>query len=168
MKHRLLSRLGNRRGSRVEPSLEIERTKLEFRKLLAYCRRDLPNTMKLLGEAVEIESPTYSRPDIDRMARFFEREFRRLRGKVSLRENSRTGAALVAEFWGGKGKREKANQKKPLLLIGHHDTVWPKGTLARMPFRVQRGRAYGPGALDMKSGIVLAIAAVRAMQALGV
>jgi glutamate carboxypeptidase len=167
MKHRLLSRPGNRRGSRVEPSLEIERTKLEFRKLLAYCRRDLPNTMKLLGKAVEIESPTYSRSDIDRIARFFAREFRRHHGKVSLLENSKTGAALVAEFWGGKGKWEEANLKKPILLVGHHDTVWPKGTLARMPFRVQRGRAYGPGVLDMKSGIVLAIAAVRAMQALG-
>jgi glutamate carboxypeptidase len=167
MKHRLLSRPGNCRGSRVEPSPEIERTKLEFRKLLAYCRRDLSNTMKLLGEAVEIESPTYSRSNIDRIARFFAREFRRHHGKVSLLENPKTGAALVAEFWGGKGRREKENLKKPILLIGHHDTVWPKGTLARMPFRVQRGRAYGPGVLDMKSGIVLAIAAVRAVQALG-
>jgi glutamate carboxypeptidase len=141
---------------------------LEFRKLLASCRRDLPNTMKLLGEAVEIESPTYSQPDIDRMARFFAREFRRNRGKVSLFENSKTGAALVAKFWGGKEKRGNSKPKKPILLIGHHDTVWPKGTLARMPFRVQRGRAYGPGVLDMKSGIVLVIAAVRALQALGV
>lgn len=141
---------------------------MEFRKLLAFCRRDLPNTMKLLGEAVEIESPTYSQPDIDRMARFFAREFRRYRGKVSLLENSTTGAALLAEFWGGKGKRVKSKPKKPILLIGHHDTVWPIGTLARMPFRVQRGRAYGPGVLDMKAGIVLVIAAVRALQSLGV
>jgi glutamate carboxypeptidase len=150
---------------------------LEFRKLLAYCRRDLPNTIKLLREAVEMESPTYSLPDIDRVARFFAREFRRHRGKVSLLENSTTGAALVAEFWGGwraaaprggKAKRETSNPQKPILLIGHHDTVWPKGTLARMPFRIQRGRAYGPGVLDMKSGIVLVLAAVRALQALGV
>ena len=149
---------------------------MEFRKLLAYCRRDLPNTMKLLREAVEIESPTYSRADIDHVARFFAREFRRQHGKVSLIENSKTGAALVAEFWSGsraagyrqsaKGQK-KSSQQKPILLIGHHDTVWPKGTLARMPFRIQRGRAYGPGVLDMKSGIVLALAAVRALQALG-
>ncbi|MGA8183069.1 MAG: M20/M25/M40 family metallo-hydrolase, partial [Terriglobia bacterium] len=150
---------------------------MEFRKLLACCRRDLPNTMKLLGEAVKIESPTYSPPDIDRMARFFAREFRRHHGKVSLLENSTTGAALAVEFWGGtrtsksrrgKGKHNTPKPKKPILLIGHHDTVWPKGTLARMPFRVQRGRAYGPGVLDMKSGIVLVVAAVRALQELGV
>jgi glutamate carboxypeptidase len=154
--------------SRAEPSPAIERTKLEFRKLLAFCQRDLPNMMRLLGEAVEIESPTYSPLDIDRMARFFAREFRCHHGKVSLLENSTSGPALVAEFWGGKGKSETSRPKKPILLIGHHDTVWPKGTLARMPFRVERGRAYGPGVLDMKSGIVLVVAAVRALHELGV
>ena len=150
---------------------------MEFRKLLAYCRRDLPNTMKLIREAVEIESPTYSRPEIDRLARFFAHQFRRQRGKVSLLENSTTGAGLIAEFWGGaraatsrggKRKPEASSPQKPILLIGHHDTVWPKGTLARMPFRIRGGRAYGPGVLDMKSGIVLCLAAVRALQSLGV
>lgn len=150
---------------------------MEFRKLLAFCRRDLPNTMKLLREAVEIESPTWSPTDIDCVARFFAREFRRHHGEVSLHENSKTGAAVVAEFWGGthdsksrrgRGKLQPSTLKKPILLIGHHDTVWAKGTLARMPFRIQRGRAYGPGVLDMKSGIVQVIAAVRALQSLGV
>jgi len=150
---------------------------VEFHKLLAYCRRDLPNTMKLLHEAVEMESPTCSRPDIDRLARFFARAFRRHHGKVSMLDNPVTGAGLVAEFWGGsraatprgsKGRRETSSPQKPILLIGHHDTVWPKGTLARMPFRIRGGRAYGPGVLDMKSGIVLGLAAVRALQALGV
>ena len=145
---------------------------MEFRKLLAYSRRDLPNTMKLLREAVEIESPTYSRPDIDRIARFFAREFRRHHGRVTLIENSTTGPALAAEFWGGRRagatrrRKGKSGAPKPILLIGHHDTVWPKGTLARMPFRIQGGRAYGPGIMDMKSGIVLCLAAVRALQAL--
>jgi glutamate carboxypeptidase len=143
---------------------------LDFRKLLAYCRSDLPNTMKLLREAVEIESPTYSWADIDRIAHFFAREFRRHHGKVSLLENSSTGAAVVAEFWGRQRgtNRPPSGAQKPILLIGHHDTVWPKGTLARMPFRVQAGRACGPGVLDMKSGIVMVIAVVRALQALGV
>ncbi|HET9176884.1 MAG TPA: M20 family metallopeptidase [Terriglobia bacterium] len=150
---------------------------MEFRTLLACCQRDLPNTMKLLREAVEIESPTYSKPDIDRVARFFAREFRRLRGKVSLLENSTTGAAVIAEFWGKPraagsrrhgGKRATTGAQKPILLIGHHDTVWSKGTLARMPFRIRGGRAYGPGILDMKSGIVQAIAAVRVLQTLAI
>ncbi|MEJ2009542.1 MAG: M20 family metallopeptidase [Acidobacteriota bacterium] len=95
-------------------------------------------------------------------------------------ENPTTGAGLVAEFWTGsrtgtsrrssrhpaKGKNKPPNPQKPILLIGHLDTVWPKGTLARMPFRIRGGRAYGPGILDMKSGIVLGLAAIRALQAL--
>jgi glutamate carboxypeptidase len=48
-----------------------------------------------------------------------------------------------------------------VLLLGHLDTVWPMGTLARMPWRVSDGWAYGPGVLDMKAGVVMALAAMR-------
>jgi len=49
----------------------------------------------------------------------------------------------------------------PLLLLGHVDTVWPRGTLARMPFRVDGGRGYGPGTHDMKGGLVVLLEALR-------
>lgn len=51
--------------------------------------------------------------------------------------------------------------RKPVLLLGHLDTVWPLGTLAGMPWRVEDGWAYGPGVLDMKAGVVMALEAVR-------
>lgn len=60
---------------------------------------------------------------------------------------------LVAEL-PGEGER--------LLVIGHADTVWPVGTLASMPFRVANGVAYGPGAFDMKGGLVVLVEALRA------
>src|SRR2546425_2854241 len=44
----------------------------------------------------------------------------------------------------------------PVVLLCHHDTVWPEGTLARLPFRVQDDRVTGPGSYDMKAGIVQA------------
>src|SRR5438477_426486 len=50
---------------------------------------------------------------------------------------------------------------EPLLLLGHVDTVWPVGTLADMPFRVEDGRAYGPGSYDMKAGLVVLVEAIR-------
>src|ERR1700751_387224 len=53
------------------------------------------------------------------------------------------------------------DDRKPILLLGHLDTVWPAGTLARMPWRVDRGRAYGPGVLDMKAGVVMALASMK-------
>ncbi len=54
---------------------------------------------------------------------------------------------------------------KPVLLLGHFDTVYPLGTLATMPCRVADGRMSGPGVLDMKSGIALMLSAIEALQA---
>jgi glutamate carboxypeptidase len=50
------------------------------------------------------------------------------------------------------------------MLLGHLDTVWARGTLARMPFRVSRDRISGPGVLDMKAGVVMALTAVEVLQ----
>ena len=52
------------------------------------------------------------------------------------------------------------SDRKPLLLLGHLDTVWPIGTLKEMPWREEKGRYWGPGVLDMKAGVVMALAAV--------
>ena len=53
------------------------------------------------------------------------------------------------------------------MLLGHLDTVWPVGTLAKMPWRAAEGKIFGPGVLDMKAGVVMALEAVRVMRALG-
>lgn len=53
----------------------------------------------------------------------------------------------------------------PLLLLGHLDTVWPLGTLSTMPFRVAQGRAWGPGVLDMKAGVAMALTAIEHLRA---
>lgn len=129
------------------------------RALLKYCQSDLEGMVRCLRQAVEIESPTSSKPDVDRMAGFFAREFSQSHGKVKLLPHKTAGSAVLAEFWSGK-------RAKPVLLLGHIDTVWDVGTLERMPFRIKNGRAYGPGIFDMKSGIVCALWAIRALQAL--
>ena len=49
---------------------------------------------------------------------------------------------------------------KPVLILGHLDTVWPLGTLKQMPFKVEKGRAWGPGTLDMKAGVAMALTAL--------
>ena len=51
-----------------------------------------------------------------------------------------------------------------VLILGHHDTVHPAGTLARLPFAVRDGIATGPGVFDMKAGIVQAIYAVASLE----
>jgi len=132
---------------------------LDLKALLQNCESDLDAMLSCLRQAVEIESPSNSKPDVDRMANFFAGEFTRARGKVKLLSHRTAGSALVAEFWGGKSN-------KPLLLLGHTDTVWDVGTLKRMPFLIKEGLAYGPGIFDMKAGIVCALWAIRALQAL--
>ncbi|GAA1860234.1 M20 family metallopeptidase [Brevibacterium marinum] len=54
-----------------------------------------------------------------------------------------------------------------ILLLGHADTVWPVGTLGRLPFAVDDGRARGPGVFDMKSGLVATIGALERLVAQG-
>ena len=49
------------------------------------------------------------------------------------------------------------------LLLGHIDTVWPAGTLAEIPFRIEEGVARGPGVFDMKGGVTVAIAVLEAI-----
>ncbi len=120
--------------------------------------------LRCLRRAVEIESPTNFKPGVDRLAKFFAGELERSGGRVRVLGHPKAGASVWSEFWGGR--RAAGRSQKSILLLGHLDTVWDVGTLARMPFRIRSGRAYGPGILDMKSGLVCGLWAIRALQAL--
>ncbi|MDN5727328.1 MAG: M20/M25/M40 family metallo-hydrolase, partial [Propionibacteriales bacterium] len=76
--------------------------------------------------------------------------------------DSEMGPHLVFEVPG------RGSDARPVLLVGHHATVHPVGSLAEMPWRVDDGVAYGPGCYDMKSGLVVAAEAVRRLQQSGV
>ncbi len=127
---------------------------------LGYCSSELDAMLACLRQAVEIESPSQNPKAIDRMAKFFSREFSGRGGKVRVLSHRQAGSAVVGEFWGGM------RREKPILLLGHLDTVWDVGTLAQMPFRVRGGRASGPGIYDMKSGIIIGLWAIQALRAL--
>lgn len=117
-----------------------------------------------LRKSVEIESPSNSKAAVDRLAAYFARQFRRAGARVQLLNHRTAGSAVVAEFFSRRAASER--RARPILLLGHLDTVWDLGTLERMPFRIRGGRAYGPGILDMKSGIVCGLWAIRALRAL--
>jgi glutamate carboxypeptidase len=135
------------------------------RLVLKWCRSDLHSLLRCLRRAVRIESPSGDRSAIDRMAGFFAREIRVGGGRASLLAHPTAGAAVVGEF-PATLRGVSPPDARPILFLGHHDTVWSAGTLRSMPFRVSAGRAYGPGVLDMKSGIVCALWALRALRAL--
>ncbi|MGH9405682.1 MAG: M20 family metallopeptidase [Terriglobia bacterium] len=126
------------------------------RDLLVWCRSHTEAMLAMLRASVEIESPSSSKASVTRMAAFAAREFESAGARVETHRHPRAGDSITANLWPGK--------PKPLLVLAHTDTVWDEGALASMPFRTAAGRAYGPGILDMKSGIVIGIWAVRALK----
>jgi glutamate carboxypeptidase len=124
---------------------------------LQFCRRHQAEMVQLIQQMVEIESPSDNKAAVDNLGRFLAQEFQREGGKVKVYEAADYGNHLQIEF-------PRGSAGKPLMLLGHFDTVWPLGTLARMPFRVEGGRVFGPGVLDMKTGIAMMIFALRALR----
>jgi len=61
---------------------------------------------------------------------------------------------------------ERVHGAPAQMIVGHSDTVWPVGTLPRMPIEERDGRLYGPGVLDMKGGLTMMVFALRALREL--
>ena len=97
-------------------------------------------------EMVLRESPTQDKQACDELCSYLAAEFECLGGRVRIHRQRSAGNHLQVIFPGGKGR-------KPVLLLGHLDTVYDVGTLQAMPWREEKGRLYGPGVFDMKSGI---------------
>lgn len=124
--------------------------------ILNYCRQHQAEMINLLKQVVELESPSDDKSAVDRLGRHLGLEFERIGARVTFHPEKDCGDHLQAHFDAGGGK--------PVLLLGHFDTVWPLGTLRGMPFRVEDGRAFGPGVYDMKAGITMMIFALRALK----
>jgi glutamate carboxypeptidase len=134
-----------------------------MRDLHLWLQRREPHILRLLKRLVEIESPTYDQAAVDRMGRAVAAEWRRRDARVRIVPNRERGAHVRAEFTPALQDKGAGGQ---ILVLGHLDTVYPLGTLGKMPFRIVRGRAYGPGTFDMKGGHVIALSAVDALRAL--
>ena len=126
--------------------------------LLSHLRALQGEMAALLRDLALFESPSIDpaaqQPVLDRLTTELERcglAVRRLRGRTS-----------GGQLWAAppRSLRKKGAQ----LLIGHCDTVWPKGTLATMPVEIRDGKLTGPGVFDMKGGLVQGIFALRALR----
>jgi glutamate carboxypeptidase len=123
------------------------------------CARELRDSVvvtpdaELLRRLVEIESPTGGAAGIAAIGELIAAELRAIGASVEHRE----GGAVVGYI--GEAVTD------PLLVMAHMDTVWPVGTLAKMPVRIEDGFLWGPGSLDMKAGIVIALEALRGIGA---
>jgi glutamate carboxypeptidase len=124
-------------------------------------------TLAWLRELVECESPSGDKAAVDRVMQLAAAQCNAIGGRVRIHRQKGFGDLLEARFAPSKKalrSRKKSQVNKPLMLLGHLDTVWPIGTLAKMPFRTKGGRVYGPGALDMKGGGVMALQALAIVQ----
>jgi glutamate carboxypeptidase len=133
---------------------------IPMRELHSWLRKRESEIVRLLRRMVEIESPSYDKASVDRFGEMLAKEWKS-RAHVRVLRQNRFGNHVRAEL---QPRRNGAGRQ--MLVLGHLDTVYPKGTLAKMPFRVTKGRAWGPGTFDMKGGLALAIAAVDALRAL--
>ncbi len=117
---------------------------------------------RLLGQFVRAESPSFDKAAVDRFGKLVAAEWKRRGVRVQILRQRERGDHIRAE-WNPSGIHGRGQ----ILVLGHLDTVYGMGTLRQMPFRLARGRAYGPGAFDMKGGLVIALFAVEALLATG-
>jgi len=131
--------------------------------LLDYFKERHAEVLELVRRLVEQESMSRQPEATARIADSLGDRLAREGASVDLIRDPIYGSTLRARYSAGDGSGEA----KQLLVVGHLDTVWPLGTLASRPFRVEEGRAYGPGIFDMKSGVAIASFAMRALSELG-
>ena len=124
---------------------------------LAHFNKRERKILDTIQQLVEIESPSDVKAAVDRLSTVLASRFGELGGRVKIHRAEKFGNHLQIDFRGG------SRAAKPLLLLGHMDTVYGIGTISRMKVRVVKGRIFGPGVLDMKAGIALALHVIEAL-----
>ncbi len=125
---------------------------------LGSCRAEM---YKVLERLVAAESPSRDPASQAEVQAALTRELNASGFRVRRLPGRETGGHLLAV------PRARSRHKPIQALLGHCDTVWPRGTLSRMPITIRAGRMTGPGIYDMKGGLVSMIFALRAIGQLG-
>jgi len=130
----------------------------ELPAIAAWLESRLGDFLRDLGSLVSVDSGTYSPDGVNRVGRWTAAFVERLGAEVSVEPDpdGRLGDTIVGRFNGvGAGR---------LLLLAHLDTVFAPGTAAERPFRLEGGRALGPGTADMKAGLLAGLYALAALR----
>lgn len=128
--------------------------------VLQHAHTQTDNVLAVLKDLVLLESPSYGdKAASDACAAYLRDLFASIGCEMTMIPQARCGDQVMAGF--GTGERR-------IMLCGHYDTVFPVGTLASMPWKVEDGKACGPGVLDMKGGITLGFFALKALKELGI
>jgi glutamate carboxypeptidase len=129
--------------------------------LRAVCAASLPDTLALLKQLVQLESPSTHKAAVDACSTCVADRLRALGAEVQSIPQPVAGNQLLATW------RGESDGNGQFLVLLHLDTVWPIGTLTQLPLREENGKLYGPGTYDMKAGTAIVLAALQAMHASG-
>ena len=134
---------------------------MDFNRYFASRRGELLNTLK---KVVALESPTSDKKAVDACSGFVIAEFRKTGARITRFTQKDIGDLHIVEYAPGALKSEPER----ILVLTHIDTVWPVGKIGTMPYYVSGEKVFGPGALDMKAGVVMALSALSTIRQLGV
>ena len=124
-----------------------------------YFSKHMDDLLEVLKHLVELESPSHeSKEASDKTSAYLQDLFRGIGFRVRTIPQETCGDHVVAEY--GEGE-------DGILFVGHFDTVFPLGTIRKMPFHVDKDKAYGPGILDMKGGLVMGYYTMKCLLELG-
>lgn len=115
--------------------------------------------VRLLKELVIRESPTHDKKAVDACSNFIVEEFKKLGCRLTRFPQKEVGDFYLVNYYG----QLKNKKESPLVILTHIDTVWPVGKISQMPFYISGDKIYGPGALDMKAGLVMVFSAIKSL-----
>ena len=127
-----------------------------------YFRQHHAEILETIGQLVTHETPSLDKPRLDVFADLLAARLAAAGATVEIIEQAERGNHVRARIIHGN------DTEKPVLVLCHYDTVWPVGALATHPFRVEEGKAYGPGIFDMQSSLALVEYALRAVRDLDI
>jgi glutamate carboxypeptidase len=120
--------------------------------------------LRLLEKMVIQESPSTDKKAVDKCSAFLIKEFRKLGTKITRFPQHHIGDLYLIEYLPRKSK----DKKEQILILTHLDTVWPVGKIEGMPFCIKGKKVYGPGVLDMKAGLIMALFSLKALKQKGI
>jgi glutamate carboxypeptidase len=129
------------------------------KEFLRFLKTRLPEMLSTLQRLVLAESPGLEKEPADRCCDILAAEWQKRGASVERIAQKVRGDQLRITWW-----PQKSRPLGQFLVLGHYDTVYSCGVLAKMPFRVAGGKAYGPGIFDMKAGLTQALFALDALQ----
>ncbi|MEE8604507.1 MAG: M20 family metallopeptidase [Candidatus Aminicenantaceae bacterium] len=120
--------------------------------------------VNLLKELVSLESPSIEKKAVDKCSEFIIKEFKKVGANATRFPQKKIGDLYTVQYPGLKAKAKK----EQILVLTHIDTVWPVGRIQNMPFYLSGNKIYGPGVLDMKAGLVMALYAIKTLHELNI